>query len=93
MTPVERISVILLEERQRTMADIGLIDAPDNTKREIVDAVVALQEAVNKHLAAQKSAFDARIIPAALAGLATEMGRVYKRMSDEGLTPASPLQN
>jgi hypothetical protein len=93
MTPIERISQIMIEERQRTMADIALIDAPDNTKREIVDAVVALQDAVNKHLAAQKSAFDARIIPAALAGLTTEMGRVYKRMAEEGLTPGSPHQN
>ena len=93
MTPVERVSQIMIEERQRTMAKIGMIDAPDDTKREVLAVLVALQEAINNHLAAQASAFDARIIPAALAGLSTEMGRVYKRMADEGLTPGSPQQN
>jgi hypothetical protein len=93
MTPVERISQIMIEERQRTMAEIALIDASEATKQDVVAALVALQEAVNAHVAAQDSAFDARIIPAALAGLSTELGRVYKRIADEGLAPGSPQQN
>jgi hypothetical protein len=93
MTPVARINQIMIEERQRTMADIAAIDASEDTKRGVVATVVALQDAINNHLAAQRSAFDARIIPTALAGLATEMGRVYKRMADEGLTPGSAQQN
>lgn len=93
MTPVERISQIMIEERQQTMADIALIDASAATKQEVVAALIAFQEAVNVHLASQQAALDARIIPAALAGLSTELGRVYKRMADEGLVPGSPLQN
>ena len=93
MTPVDRISQIMIEERQRTIAEIALIEASEATKQEVVDSIIVLQEAVNKHLAAQDSVFDARIIPAALAGLSTELGRVYKRVADEGLAPGSPQRN
>jgi hypothetical protein len=93
MSPVERISQIMIEERQRTMAEIALIEASETTKQEVVAALIAVQDAVNTHLAKQESAFDARIIPAALAGLSTELGRVYKRIADEGLAPGSPQQN
>jgi glycerate-2-kinase len=93
MTPVERVSQIMLEERRRTMIEIGALDATEAQKQEVVAVVIAVQEAINKHLAARESSLDARIIPAALAGMAQELGRVYKRLAEEGLSPGSPQQN
>jgi hypothetical protein len=93
MSPVERVSQIMLEERQRTMAEIAALEAPDALKREVVSVLMAVQEALNRHLAARESSLDARIIPTALAGMSQELSRVYKRLADEGLTPDAPERN
>jgi hypothetical protein len=93
MSPVERVSQIMLEERQRTMAEIAALEAPDGLKREVVNVLMAVQEALNRHLAERVSSLDARIIPTALAGMSQELSRVYKRLADEGLTPDAPQRN
>jgi hypothetical protein len=93
MSAVERVSQIMLEERQRTMAEIAALDAPDGLKREVVAVLMAVQEALNKHLAEREASLDARVIPTALAGMAQELGRVYKRLADEGLSPNAAERN
>jgi hypothetical protein len=93
MSAVERVSQIMLEERQRTMAEISALEAPDVLKREVVAVLMAVQEALNKHLADREASLDARVIPTALAGMAQELGRVYKRLADEGLSPSAAERN
>jgi hypothetical protein len=93
MSAVERVSQIMLEERQRTMAEISALEAPDVLKREVVAVLMAVQEALNKHLADREASLDARVIPTALAGMAQELGRVYKRLADEGLSPSAAQRN
>lgn len=93
MSAVERVSQIMLEERQRTMAEISALEAPDALKREVVAVLMAVQEALNRHLAERESSLDARVIPTALAGMAQELGRVYKRLADEGLSPSAAERN
>jgi hypothetical protein len=93
MSAVERVSQIMLEERQRTMAEISALEAPDVLKREVVAVLMAVQEALNKHLADREASLDARVIPTALAGMAQELGRVYKRLADEGLSPSTAERN
>jgi hypothetical protein len=93
MSAVERVSQIMLEERQRTMAEIAALEAPDALKREVVAVLMAVQEALNKHLAEREASLDARVIPTALAGMAQELGRVYMRLADEGLSPNAAERN
>jgi hypothetical protein len=87
MTPGQRIRQIQSEERERTVDAIAALDADEQVREDIARVFAVVQQAVNAFVGAEDRILDARIVPTALGLTIDELERVYKRLSDEGLTP------
>lgn len=84
---MDRIQQIMSEEREASMRHLDTLALPAAVREDIVSAWMAIQTAVNKWIAAENRAVDARVMPHAVLLMTDEMERVYARLAAEKLTP------